>query len=158
MLDRVGGILYNRPYTVEICEAGMVEIAGFTNISGILGPGIYALLWRGSVVYIGQSKKMLTRIYTHRANRGKDLSKYEGRWVHARGISFDDVWILPCKVEVLKSLEAELIELYKPRYNVMVKTPSMITREIVLRHGDFEIVLNRPKAPPVPTVIVGRRL
>jgi len=99
-------------------------LEGFVNVTAILGPGVYALVRDGVVVYVGQSKKMLSRVSTHRSNWGKRTPAWLPRSV--RGILFDEVHVLPCRVEDLDLAERALINLYKPRYNIALKTPDSV--------------------------------
>lgn len=98
---------------------------GFINVSAILSAGVYALVRDGVVVYVGQSKRMLTRVSAHKSNWGK---KNVPAWLPAsiRGVLFDEVHVLPCRVEALDELEAIVINLYKPRYNIKIKTPTPV--------------------------------
>lgn len=102
-----------------------VVLEGFINVSVVLRCGVYALVRAGVVVYIGQSKKMLSRIEAHRSNWGR---KSVPAWmpVSLRGVLFDEVHVLPCRVEDLDHLERALIELYKPKYNIQHKTPAPV--------------------------------
>lgn len=109
-------------------ENGKVRamLEGFVNVSAILAAGVYALVRDGVVVYVGQSKRMLTRVSAHKSNWGR---KSVPAWLppSCRGILFDEVHVLPCRVEDLDVLEAAIIELYKPRYNIRVKSPTPVT-------------------------------
>lgn len=122
------------------------ELEGFVEVTPILRCGVYALAREGSVVYVGQSKKMLGRISAHRSNWGKKTSV---AWLPAscRGLLFDQVFIRPCRVEDLDVLEAQMINLYKPRYNVRIKTPHLIDSEFNIRVGVFTLPCNRPTPP-----------
>lgn len=91
----------------------------FEDVSTMLMPAIYALLHKGIIVYIGQSKKPLTRIYTHRNLWGR-RNQTKGWRVSpsTKGMLFDQIWVRPCRVEELNQLEGDMILKYKPRYNV----------------------------------------
>jgi len=89
----------------------------FEDASLILCVGVYALVYNGVVVYVGQSRKMLSRIYTHRTLCGKRKPPQ----VKTRGIRFEEVWIRRCRVEDLDRIEKEMIQKYRPRYNVFLK-------------------------------------
>ena len=122
-------------------------LEGFINVSPILGPGVYALIREGVVVYVGQSKKMLQRISAHKSNWGR---KAQPVWmpVSLRGVLFDEVHVLPCRVEALDELEAAMIDLYKPRYNIRLKAPTPCEVSLSLTIGGFTIPFNqRPPAP-----------
>src|ERR1700690_3635629 len=80
-----------------------VVLEGFIDVSAILRCGVYALVREGIIVYIGQSKKPLARVAAHRSNWGR---KSTPAWMPAslRGVLFDSVHILPCRVEQLDAL------------------------------------------------------
>lgn len=100
-------------------------LEGFVDVSAILSAGVYALVRDGVVVYVGQSKRMLTRVSAHKSNWGK---KSVPAWLppSCRGILFDEVHVLPCRIEDLDIIEARMINLYKPRYNIKIKTPDPV--------------------------------
>ena len=100
-------------------------LEGFVDVSAILSAGVYALVRDGVVVYVGQSKRMLTRVSAHKSNWGK---KSVPAWLppSCRGILFDEVHVLPCRIEDLDVIEARMINLYKPRYNIKIKTPDPV--------------------------------
>lgn len=107
-----------------------MNLDGFTDISDSLRCGVYALASRGVVIYVGKSKKMLGRINSHRSawadkRRGKAES-----WIADRlgipGLLFDQVWVRPCRPDQLDALEEQMINLYKPRYNVQLKTSQKV--------------------------------
>lgn len=100
-------------------------LEGFVNVSALLGPGVYALLRDGVVVYIGQSKRCLGRVSAHKSNWGRRTPSWLPPSV--RGILFDEVHVFPCRVEALAEVEAAMINLYKPRYNIRIKTPEPVT-------------------------------
>lgn len=103
----------------------MAMLAAFINVSAILSAGVYALVRDGVVVYVGQSKRMLSRVAAHKSNWGR---KSTPSWmpVSIRGVLFDSVFVLPCRIEDLDRIEAEIIQLYKPRYNIKIKTPDPV--------------------------------
>lgn len=91
-----------------------MELPGFVDVSEILRCGVYALLYRKKIVYVGQSKTMLMRIYRHRNGVGNsERARASG------GITFDEVQVRPCRVELLDELERSLIAKYEPKYNVL---------------------------------------
>lgn len=93
-----------------------MQLEGFTDVSTILQGGVYALVHRGVVVYVGKSKVMLGRVYTHRVAWGKK-SKASIGLKPQKGILFDAVWIRPCPLIDIDAIESAMINLYKPRYN-----------------------------------------
>lgn len=126
-------------------------LEGFIEVTPILRCGVYALLREGVVVYVGQGKKMLARVQAHKSNWGR---KSTPAWMPAslRGVLFDQVFVLPCRVEDLDELERTMIDLYKPKLNIKLKAPTPITRmEITLNHNGLTIPLNhRPTSAPFP--------
>lgn len=103
-------------------------LEGFIDATALLRPGIYALLYRGVVVYIGQSKVPLSRVYAHRSLR----SRKAPAWLPIKGMLFDEVHVLPTLVDDLDRVERALIDLYKPKYNVKLKSPQPVSQEIIL--------------------------
>lgn len=136
---------------VEKCD---VRLGDFHNISEILRSGVYALVHKGKVVYIGKSKSMLGRIYTHRAQLGKKT--YPWMKDFARGMVFDEVHIRPCHVDALDDLEAKMISLYKPKYNIHLKHPYPSDAIVTLSlPSGIQIKLNDP-GPPRPKLEIRR--
>lgn len=74
-----------------------------TDISLMLGSGVYLLKCKGVVVYVGQSVELWRRLYTH-------LNK---KW-----IAFDAVEVIACAKYDLSRIEAQLVEQYAPKGNV----------------------------------------
>lgn len=98
----------------------------------LFGPGVYALLNKGVVVYIGQSKVLLRRIYEHanRWNRAKLEGMKRSKIAVIRGekiIPFDGIWAQPCKLGELSKLEAEMVAKYKPKHNVLLQPQPAFT-------------------------------
>lgn len=122
---------------------------GFIEVTPILGCGVYALVREGVVVYVGQSKKMLGRIGAHKSNWGR---KSVPAWMPAsiRGVLFDQVFVLPCRVEMLDEVERTMIDLYKPRLNIKLKAPTPLTAQpisIITASGTTIPLNHRPPAP-----------
>jgi hypothetical protein len=126
-----------------------LALEGFIEVSPLLTCGVYALAREGVVVYVGQSKKPLARIAAHRSNWGR---KSTPAWMPAscRGLLFDQIFLRPCRAEDLNAVEAEMINLYKPRYNVRIKTPQPISAPFTIRVGDFVIPCNAARSTPPP--------
>ena len=133
MDDRLGGL-------------GMMIPEGFADVSAIRRSGVYILLSRGAVVYVGQSVKLYARIATHIVRRGKG----KGKPSRIPSIRFDQIWVCPCELEDLDIVEADLIERYKPEYNIKGK-PKLSLDELLQ-----ELY---PLAPPTPErrVVYARR-
>ncbi len=96
----------------------------FINITKLMHCGVYLLLRKGEVVYVGKSKQPLMRIHTHVRNRGRALSQGEygkacGPAFKGKGIGFDEIRFLPCMLGQLGVLEMTFIKQYMPRFNVI---------------------------------------
>lgn len=129
-----------------------MTLDGFTDITPILRAGVYALARRGTVIYIGKSKSLYARIYAHRnlANRGQKGHKVPAWFPQSlKGIVFDEVHIRPCRLEELDALEAQLINLFKPKFNLAIKnqTPVRLPHSLTIAG----IVL-QPNGPPRPQI------
>ncbi len=92
-----------------------MELQGFVDVSVMLTGGVYALVHRGNVVYVGKSKVMLGRVYSHRVAWGKCQPKIGLK--PTKGILFDSVWVRSCPLSEIDELEYAMINLYKPKYN-----------------------------------------
>lgn len=135
LTSRAGGVI-----------VGDMMLEDFVDVSVLLGPGVYALVRRGVVIYVGKSKSVYQRVYAHRttaqrAARGKPIPT----WLPIKGFVFDQVFVRPCALADLDACEAEMIERYKPRFNESLKSALKITAPVSLRVGAFTIPLN--KAP-----------
>lgn len=123
----------------------MLEGEGFVDISFVLHCAVYALLQRGTVVYIGQSKKPLTRIYSHVNARGKLEPWKAGSNNRKVGFKFDGIQIRPCMLRELDEIEAKMIAKYLPKYNTkgMPKVPADISLDTLIA----ELIPCLPTAP-----------
>lgn len=128
-------------------------LEGFVNVSVMLKPGVYALVKDGAVVYIGQSKQPLSRIYAHKSLWGR--KKVPG-YLPIRGILFDEAHVLPCRVEDLDLVERTLIDLYKPKFNIKLKAPGFTNAEFNLTTATGICVAINAKAPPARSGFVRR--
>lgn len=90
-----------------------MSLAGAFDVTAILRQGVYLLSRDGAVVYVGQSKCMLVRIYTHRQLARKKVP----HWLPIRGVVFDTVEVIPCHPDRIDDLERGLIALHTPIYN-----------------------------------------
>lgn len=126
-----------------------MELKGFTDISSILRCGVYALCKRGVVIYVGKSKSLYARIYTHKhfANRGAK-GKAIPSWLPTKGIQFDEVFIRPCHIDQLDALEAEMINLYKPKFNQSLKN-GLKTKLGTITIAGVEIQMSAPPRPQI---------
>ena len=116
-----------------------MQLEGFTNISESLRCGVYALVMKGKVIYVGKSKCMLVRIYSHRNAKSKRGSLPS--WFPIKGIAFDEVHVRVCHPVSLDKLEFDMINLYKPRLNTNLKNNLAINIPHTLRVGDIEILV-----------------
>jgi excinuclease UvrABC nuclease subunit len=116
-------------------------LEGFINTSAMLKPGVYALVREGVVVYVGQSKKPLSRVEAHRS-LGSRKSAAPG-WLPIKGIIFDEVHVLPCRIEDLDRVERAMIDLYKPRFNCKLKAPTPVAAEFNLA------AFTKPQSQPI---------
>lgn len=96
------------------------------SFKALLHCGVYALVRRGTVVYVGKSKKLWIRLYAHCNARGKMLPLPVGYNTQKRGVNFDDIWVWPCMLGQLDTLEVHLIRKYVPKYNVKDKPNPVI--------------------------------
>ena len=101
----------------ELC----LRLDGFHDVSTFLRVGVYALAYRGVVVYVGKSKNMLTRVYTHRSMWSARRGKHKLPHIPVKGILFDEVHVQPCSLETIDEIEQAMIRKYKPKYNVKHK-------------------------------------
>jgi len=125
-----------------------MELQGFTDVSLLLRAGVYALCKRGVVIYVGKSKSLYSRIYTHRnlSSRGKGKSIPAWMPQSLKGIVFDEVHIRPCRLEDLDSLEEQMINLYKPHYNINLKNARKVTLGTINIAG-VQLNLSQPPRP-----------
>jgi excinuclease UvrABC nuclease subunit len=131
----------------------MAKFEGYTDISLVLRAGIYLLCYKGQVVYVGKSKSMYSRIYTHRnqwnnVRRGKAKSP---TWLPqaVKGILFDEVHVRHCSLEAMDGLEVEAIQRFQPKYNVQHKPVQRFNP--FTKHPD--LVINGIRIPLGPAII-----
>lgn len=134
-----------------------MQLNGFLDVSPLLRAGVYALCKRGVVIYVGKSKSLYARVYTHKhfANRGAK-GKAVPSWLPVKGIQFDEVFIRPCRLEDLDALEAQMINLYKPRYNESLKNSLKVQGPISISVGGIVLQMNVPPRPQIG--LIERRL
>ena len=108
---------------------------GFVDVSAIRAAGIYLLLWKGEVVYVGQSRTVYQRVYQHIISRGK-LRKVQTLNPKPKlkiGFAFDQVLVRACSISELDGLERKLIAKYKPKHNIQHNpTPIVPLNELIL--------------------------
>lgn len=140
-----------------------VLLEGALDLSALLQSGVYVLLHRERVVYVGKSRMVLKRLYAHRnlwERKRKGLRTLTRS--NLKGIPFDQVYFYPCAIEELDSREFELIQRFQPRHNVQLKSPPPpLRREVRLTINGLGFTLN-PTSPrlrrPVITEEPLRRL
>lgn len=127
-------------------------MSDFIDMSAMLGPGVYALVVRDEIVYVGKAKKLLQRIYAHKNNWRKSR---EGSYTIAvRAIYFTAVWIHPCKESDLNRIERVMISKYKPRENTNLIPKD---RTLTLEDSGFNFIVMGVKLQPEPTHVLERR-
>lgn len=131
-----------------------MQIPGFNDASQFLQSGVYALVHKGEVIYIGKAKAMIVRVATHRSNARRKTPS----WLpdSAKGIVFDEVHIQPCHPDRIDELEYSMINLYKPRYNILLKHNGKSSAPFTLSIGGLEVTINSPR--PQTTIRVERRI
>lgn len=126
-----------------------MQIDGFHEVSPILRSGIYALVQKGSIVYIGKAKCILNRAYTHRSNwvrtrKGQAIPE----WLQTqKGILFDELHVYPCPDHLLDAEERRLIDIYRPVLNKLLKSNEYMTREVSVSIKGLAFTLNEVRAP-----------
>lgn len=120
-------------------------LAGFVDVSAMLSGGVYALVHRGNVVYVGKSKVMLGRVYSHRVAWGKKAVRPNGLKPQ-KGILFDAIWVRPCPLAEVDALEYEMINLYKPRYNSLLRNGLPVD----ISHLIAGLIARDQAPPPAP--------
>lgn len=133
-----------------------MSLSGILSFKALLHCGVYALVKKDEVVYVGKTKKLWIRLYNHCNERGKVLPKRSG----AKGVPFDDIWVWPCMLGQLDSLEVHLIQKYLPRHNAKGKAlPVMaIPLEIKELLRQMVVITDLPLSQDIPTRYIQRRL
>jgi hypothetical protein len=124
---------------------------GALELSAILQSGVYILLHRSKVVYVGKSRMVLKRLYAHRnlwERKRKGLRR--PGYSKVNGIPFDQVFFHPCKIEELDALEMKLIQEHQPRYNAQLRgPPPTLKGPLTINVRGFNITINKPE-PKLP--------
>jgi hypothetical protein len=123
---------------------------GFVDVSQMLKCGVYALGYQGKIIYVGQSKCMLVRVYSHRNARSK-----KGRlpsWYPVKGIVYDEIHIMPVHPDRVDAVEREMINRYKPKYNTQIKNRLPVDVPINLSVGGIALTLNSGVHPTTPNI------
>lgn len=124
-----------------------MELEGFTDISHSLRCGVYALVSKGRVIYIGKSRCMLVRIYSHRNAKSKKGSLPS--WFPIKGITFDEVHVHPCHPDSIDRVEFDMINLYKPKLNTNLKNNLGINIPHTIKVGNIELVIASQSHPSI---------
>lgn len=131
-----------------------MQLEGFTESTAILRSGVYALVAKGRVIYVGKSKAMIGRIDAHRKAWSQKRRKGESWVTEALGIPgllFDEIHIRPCPIHDLDRLEREMIDRYRPHYNVNLVPKGTIRAPITVVIAGRSLTLNAGPAiaPPL---------
>lgn len=127
-----------------------MTLDGFVDVSQMLRSGVYALGYRGKVVYVGQSKCMLVRVYSHRNARSK-----KGRlpsFYPVKGIVYDEIHVMPVHPDRLDEVEREMINRFKPKFNTQIKNTLPVDVPINLTIGGIALTVNCGSHPTGPKV------
>lgn len=140
---------------------------GFTRAGVVLGCGVYALVAKGEVVYVGRARRVAQRVAQHLYTWQRFV---EGKGLASSGsvvIKFDDLWVYPCAWAELAAVEEAMIIKHAPRHNIrmnpgrdkatLIRTQRgelRNTKPVVLNIGGRMITINGPP-PPRPTVYPG---
>lgn len=138
----------------------------FVDVGKLLHCGVYCLLRKGEVVYVGKSKQPFGRLDQHIRNRNREMPN--GRHIgsgagsaithNGRGIKFDWVWFVPCMLGQLDVIEKALIKQYLPKYNKqgMPKQPIPTDLKALLANAGWQTM---PPPEPQPQLgFIDRRL
>lgn len=130
-----------------------MQLEGFADVSVSLRSGVYALCAKGVVIYVGKSRAMIARVNAHR--RAWIDRKRKESWISESlgipGLLFDEIHVRAVPKHLLDDVEREMIDKYKPRYNVQLKTSAKIRAPINLTIQGIQLTLNAPP-PPRPTI------
>ena len=128
-LEKIGGRWMVRPpQQAEKTLSGLKQMAGdrLFEVKNVSVCGIYFLCKEDSIVYVGQSISIYSRVYEHKKSGIKD---------------FDSVFAIPCEKEKLSKVESAFIYLLKPKYN-WSRTLGEFCAPFRKAAGDFEKILN----------------
>jgi hypothetical protein len=111
-----------------------LKALGFKNVSYLMNPGVYVLLYNGEVVYVGSTNNPLSRIGMHTYN-----------------IVYNQVYFVRCDSDELTKIEGLLIAKFRPRLNVDQNptTPSFFGQTRV-KIGGYALRIKRNDRWPEP--------
>lgn len=125
-----------------------MDIEGFVDASAVLAGGVYVLVRKGEVVYVGKAKRMLNRLAAHLSVWAAKRKEKIPSWMANKGIYYDAVLICPCHPDRVDALERQMIELYKPRFNTQLKAPGPTKAPFTISVGGRDLAFgNRPSLP-----------
>jgi hypothetical protein len=125
-----------------------MEEDGFFDYSALMHCAVYALLRKGVVVYIGQSKSTAQRLATHCGKRKGRPRKVGFTQKIPVGFAFDAIWVRPCMLGELSTIEVAMIKKYQPKYNQKhMPAPPPIALEMLI---DLMPTYQMPKPTPEP--------
>lgn len=130
------------------------RLSGFSDLSLLLRSAVYALYYKGELVYIGQSKQLLIRLYQHKNNYSRtrrDKPVMAGS--SAKAILFDEIKALPVERGMLDAVERELIDKFKPRYNTQHSGRTKTKEPLHLAYKGVNLTLNDPTRKPAPAPV-----
>jgi len=138
-----------------------MEEEGFVNYSALLHCAVYMLVRRKVVVYVGKSKSLSRRLHEHCVRRGKAPAKksYYGTSEY-NGVMFDQIFVRPCMMAELDTIEVVMIKKYQPKYNVVHKDKPKpeISLEELLKNMPLQAYPMLPPAPATRASANWRRL
>lgn len=121
-----------------------LAIEGFANVTEILRGGVYILVHKSEVVYVGKSKRMLNRIPVHLKAWAARRREKMPHFVQEAGIYYDEVHIRPCHPDQIDALEQAMIEMFKPKFNTQHKAPGPTSIPIQIKVGTATVMLGAP--------------
>lgn len=112
------------------------------DLSCIVGAGVYLLLWKEEVVYVGKSEALWRRLYSHRQNWYRRMRGDPAATWAPKGILFDGVLAIPCEKAKLDEVERRQIAIYNPKFNKKLRRKSEhIEEPVELRLGALSVTL-----------------
>lgn len=124
----------------------------FRDFSWVLRPSaVYVLMWKGKVVYVGQSTNIANRLSVHWANmrrvrRGK--RPYNSGRVIDFAVQFDEVHVKFVDQRWLDREEQALIDRFAPKYNTLLKRKGIPKVQIDDLPFFQELLASGPKPEP----------
>ena len=108
-----------------IGDSDRLKAEGFSTNIEVRSAGIYALLNRGELVYIKRSPNVWSALASHfrtrRRKRINGTTMLGYRWSDAKEFEFDELLIRYCYLDELEAIELDLIERYRPEFNVKIR-------------------------------------